>query len=89
MFGTVDREFLKHHPYLLINGDICKFKEIVDTETKEQIALFKCLQSGRVEKVTVFMFTNVMQDEPITAQGKCYELLLEIKRMIEINNLKG
>jgi hypothetical protein len=88
MFGMVDREFLNQHPYQLINGDICKFSNVVDTEDGSQVAMFKNLTNGRVEKITVYQFNILSQQEPITATGRLYELMIELKAMFEINHLK-
>ena len=87
MFGTVDRELVKQHPFLLINGEICKFENFVSVEDNSQKAIFKSLAKGTVYKLSTYEFNNCIQDAQITAQGLCFELMLEIKNMIELNNL--
>lgn len=89
MFSLNDRAFLTSNPYLLISGDVCKYKDIVSVEDGSQIILYQSLTTGTIHKCTFVQYSANAEREQITAFGKCFEMLLEIKNMIEINQLKG
>jgi hypothetical protein len=88
MLSDVERKFLEDNPYFLINNSFYKFKEVVYVEGDVQLIIVRNLDNGQIKKLSLYDFKKSTEELQVTAQGKCYELMIEIKRMIELLSLK-
>jgi hypothetical protein len=90
MFNKLDRNYLAENPFILSGGEFYKFKEICFVENGGEVALFVAVNGNKKQMVSVEQLLLIMESQGavISASGKLYELVLEVKRMIEIGNIK-
>jgi hypothetical protein len=88
MFDELTKKYLSENPFSIIAGEFYKFDSVCMTESGQQVVIFKSVVSGEKKQFGFVELQNIELSPFITAIGLLNETVLELKRAVEIANLK-
>lgn len=88
MFDEFTKKYLSENPFSIIAGEFYKFDSVCMTENGLHVAIFKSVVSGEKKQFGFVELQNIELSPLLTAIGLLNETIVELKRAVEIANLK-